>query len=139
MAYASKILNKGTYNDFFSTLSKEQYQAAEWILKNADTRYNVSVIGIPHQQNLLTATAKKIRWSAAVSQHVTRFYLLVENKEEAERRLKNDYIMLDYTMPGPIGDKETFDKMQDMEKNALTNYTLLYNQNNIRVYKLEAQ
>ena len=47
--------------------------------------------------------------------------------------------MLDYTMLGPIGDKETFDKMQDMEKNDLTNYTLLYNQNNIRVYKLETQ
>ncbi len=139
MAYASKILNKNTYNDFFSTLSKEQYQAAEWLLENADARYNVSVIGIPHQQNLLPATAKKIRWSAAVSQHVSRFYLLAEDKEEAQSRLKNDYIMLDYTMLGPIGDKETFDKMQDMENNALINYTLIYNQNNIRVYKLEAQ
>ena len=141
MAYASKILNKDTYNDFFSTLSKEQYLAAEWILENADPQYNVSVVGIPHQQNLLPATAKKIRWSAAVSQHVSRFYLLAlaEDKEEAERRLKNDYMMLDYTMLGPIGDKETFDKMQDMEKNDLTNYTLLYNQNNIRVYKLETQ
>ena len=141
MAYASKILNKDTYNDFFSTLSKEQYLAAEWILENADPQYNVSVVGIPHQQNLLPATAKKIRWSAAVSQHVSRFYLLAlaEDREEAESRLKNDYMMLDYTMLGPIGDKETFDKMQDMEKNDLTNYTLLYNQNNIRVYKLETQ
>ncbi|MBI2655697.1 hypothetical protein HYX06_04730 [Candidatus Woesearchaeota archaeon] len=137
MAYASKILNKNTYNDFLSTLSKEQYLAAEWILKNVPPDYNVSVIGIPHQQNLLPATAKKIRWSAAVSQHVSRFYLLVEDKKEAERRLKNDYIMLDYTMAGAVGDKEIFDKMQDMEKNTLTNYTLLYNQNNMKVYKLE--
>ncbi|MBI4143327.1 hypothetical protein HY487_00420, partial [Candidatus Woesearchaeota archaeon] len=139
MTYTSKILNKNTYNDFFSTLSKEQFEAAEWLLENADARYNVSVIGIPHQQNLLTATAKKIRWSAAVSQHVSRFYLLVEDEEEAERRLKNDYIMLDYTMLGPIGDKETFDKMQEMEKNVLSNYTPIYNQNSIKVYKLEAQ
>lgn len=137
--YASKILNKNTYNDFLSTLSREQYNAAEWMLENADTRYNVSVIGIPHHPNLLPATAKKIRWSAAVSQHASKFYLLAEDKEEAERRLKNDYIMLDYTMLGQIGDKETFDKMQDMEKNVLTNYTLLYNKNNIRVYKLEAK
>ncbi len=139
MTYASKMLNKDTYNDFLSTLSKEQYQAAEWILKNVPSDYNVSVIGIPHQQNLLSATAKKIRWSAAVSQHVSRFYLLVEDKEEAERRLKNDYVMLDYTMLGPIGDKDTFNKMQEMEKNVLANHTLLYNQNNIRVYKLEAK
>jgi len=141
MAYASKILNKNAYNDFLSTLSMEQYKAAEWILQNANPQYNVSVVGIPHQQNILPATAKKIRWSAAVSQHVSRFYLLAlaEDKKEAERRLKNDYIMLDYTMLGHIGDKETFDKMQEMEKNQLTNYTLIYNQNNIRVYKLEAQ
>ena len=137
MNYAAKLLNKDTYNDFYSTLSKDQYQAAEWVLKNVPPDYNISVIGIPHQQNLLSATAKKIRWSAAVSQHVSRFYFLVEDKEEAERRLKNDYIMLDYTMAGAIGDKETFDRMQDMEKNVLSKYTLLYNQNNIRVYKLE--
>ena len=141
MAYAAKLINKETYNDPFSTLSKEQFQAAEWMLENADPRYNVSVVGIPHYPNLLPATAKKIRWSAAVSQHVSRFYLLAfeEDKEEAERRLKNDYIMLDYTMVGSLGDKQTFDIMQDMEKNVLTNYTLLYDKNNIRVYKLETK
>lgn len=140
MAYASKILNKGTYNPntsdgFFTTLSEPQYQAAEWILENVPSNYNISVLGIPHQPNFLSATAKKIRWSAAISQHVSRFYFLVEDKTEASRRLRNDYIMLDYTMLGPIGDKETFSRMQEMEKNELTNHTLLYNQNNIKVYE----
>ena len=138
MKTASALLNKETYNDFFSTLTKEQYDAAEWILKNTDPRYNVSVIGLPHQEQVLSATSKKIRWSAAVSQHVSRFYLLVQNETEAKRRLKDDYIMLDYTMIEPIGEKmkPIFDIMQQMEKNDLANYSLLYNKNSIKVYKL---
>lgn len=140
MAYASKFLNKNTYNPntsdgFFTALSEPQYNAAEWILKNVPGDHNISVLGIPHQSSFLSATAKKIRWSAAVSQHVSRFYFLVEDKAEASRRLRNDYIMLDYTMLGPIGDKDTFSRMQEFEKNELANYTLLYNQNGIRVYK----
>lgn len=136
---ASKFLNKNVYNPntadgFFVTLSKEQYEAAEWILRNVPSDYNISVLGIPHQQNFLGATAKKIRWSAAVSQHVTRFYYLAEDKEE---HLKYYYIMLDYTMLAPLNDKETFDDMQLFEKTTLTNYTLVSDKDSIRVYKLE--
>lgn len=138
MAGASKLLNKSTYNDFFTTLTAEQYQAAEWILKNAPADYNISVLGIPHQENFLQATAKKIRWEAAVSQHVHRFYYLLNDTErEAVLKSPDWYIQMDYTMAGPIGDKKTFDDMQQLEKTALANRTLTYNQDNIRVYKLE--
>lgn len=135
MAGASKVLNKDTYNDFFATLNNEEYQAAQWALQNVPPSVNITVLGIPHQEPLQSATSKKIRWFAAVSQHVTRFYELREDKEQILKS-KEWYIMLDYTMLGPLNDKETFNKMQQFEKEALANHTLVYGKNNIRVYKL---
>lgn len=138
MAGASKLLNKDTYNDFFTTLGKEQYEAAEWMLKNVPVNYNISVLGIPHQQNFLQATAKKIRWEAAVSQHVQRFYYLLNDTEKEEVLKSPDwYMQIDYTMVGPAGDGKTFENMRQLEKNRLGNHTLVYDKNNIRVYKLE--
>ena len=141
MASASKMLNKNTYNPntadgFFVTLNDAEYQAAQWVLQNTPPSANITILGIPHADNFLSATSKKIRWFAAASQHVTRFYYFLENKEEI---LKSPdwYIMLDYTMLGPLNDRETFNYMQNFEKNTLTNHTLVYNNNNIRVYKFE--
>ncbi|MDP3766158.1 MAG: glycosyltransferase family 39 protein [Nanoarchaeota archaeon] len=141
MADASKMLNKDTYNPntadgFFVTLSQPQYDSGQWMLEKIPASYNISVLGIPHTSNLLTATAKKIRWLAAVSQHVNRFYYLAENKEEVLKS-QDWYIMLDYTMLGPLNDKKTFDDMQSFEKTDLSNHTLVYDKDNIRVYKLE--
>ncbi len=137
MASASKMLNKNTYNDFFGTLNEQEYQAAEWVLKNVPPSYNISVLGIPHApDNLLSITAKKVRWMAAVSQHVTRFYYLLDNKEDIAES-SNWYIMLDYTILGPLNDRESLNNLQLFEKTVLINHTLMYNQNNIKVYKLE--
>jgi len=141
MAYASKIINKDTYNPntsngFFTALNKEEYEAAGWVLKNVPMNANLTVLGIPSQPNILDATSRKIRWFAAVAQHVTRFYDLRPDKEEILK--SNDwYIMLDYTMLGPLNDRQTFESMQQFEKMNLTKHALVYNQNNIRVYKLE--
>ncbi|MBI2658936.1 hypothetical protein HYX05_02420 [Candidatus Woesearchaeota archaeon] len=135
MASASKILNKNTYNDFFGTLNEQEYQAAQWILENVPASANITVLGIPYTpDNVLSVTSKKIRWFAAVSQHVTRFYFLREDKDKILKS-RDWYIMLDYTMLGPLNDKETFNKMQLFEKNALANHSLAYGKDNIRVYK----
>ncbi|MBS3095915.1 glycosyltransferase family 39 protein [Candidatus Woesearchaeota archaeon] len=141
MPAASKILNKEIYNPytqsgFFTTLNDAEFQASQWILDNAPKNVNVTVLGIPYQDQVLSATSKKIRWMAAVSQHVTRFYYFREDKEII---LKSPewYIMLDYTMIGPLNDQETFNFMQDFEKTALSNHTLVYNKDNIEVYKFE--
>lgn len=141
MAYASKIINKNTYNPntndgFFTALNQQEYEAAQWVLVNVPASANVTVIGIPSQSGILDATSRKIRWLGAVSQHVTRFYDLRPDKEELLKSTEW-YIMLDYTMLGPLNDKQAFDNMQQFEKTNLTNHTLAYNQNNIRVYKLE--
>lgn len=146
MANASTTLNKNTYNpnpingklsqDFLKILTEPQFQAAQWILENVPSNYNISVLGIPHQSNFLSATAYKIRWFAAVSQHVTRFYYLREDKEELLKS-KDWYIMLDYTMVGTLNDRQTFEDMQEFEKTKLANHSLVYDKNNIRVYKIE--
>ncbi len=144
MAGASQIINKDTYNDFFATLNEPEYMASQWALANVPASYNITILGIPHQPNVVSATSKKIRWFAAVSQHVTRFYyLLDENYGQGAKEyvLKSPdwYILLDYTMLGQLNDRETFDRMHQFEKNALANHTLVYNQNNIRVYRLETK
>ena len=139
MANASKMLNKNTYNDFFGTLNEQEYQAAQWILENVPASTNITVLGVPYTpDNLLSVTSKKIRWFAAVSQHVTRFYYLRQDKEEILKS-KDWYILLDYSMLGPLNDRETFDNMQLLEKNVLTNHTLIYDKDGIRVYKLETK
>lgn len=141
MAGASKMLNNNTYNPntadgFFVTLNEQEFQAAQWILENVPSYYNITVLGIPHApDNLLSLTAKKIRWFAAASQHVSRFFYLMNNQQEILKS-KDWYILLDYTMLGPLNDRETFNKLQELEKTALVNHALVYSQNNIRVYKL---
>jgi hypothetical protein len=150
MASASKLLNKEVYNPytqsgFFTTLNDAEYQAGQWILENVPQGYNISVLGIVHDLNILSATAKKIRWLGAVSQHVTRFYYLLETDEERKNHLENFYIMVDYSMLIPLSNQEQFanliNDMQEFEQNTLKNHTLLYNdnENHIRVYKLETK
>jgi len=91
--------------------------------------YNISIIGIPKQ---ISQTAQKIIWFRAASERVTRYY----NPDDKENQLKNFYIVLDYTMAGPLNDKAGFDFMQSFEKNELSNHTLVYDKDNIKVYKL---
>ena len=134
MAYASQLLNKDTYNDFFGTLNTEEYKAAQWALENVPQSYNVTLLGIPHTEKYLPVTSKKIRWLAAVSQHVTRFFYLRDDQEQILKS-RQWYFLLDYSMLGPLNDKETYDKMQSFEKKELASYTLVYNKGNIRVYK----
>ena len=107
-------------------------------MENIPPDYNITVLGIPSAENVLDATSRKIRWLAAVSQHVNRFFYLRSDQQELLKS-KEWYILLDYTMLGPLGDKETFNKMQELEKTSLANHTLVYNQDSIRVYKLEAK
>lgn len=141
MVAASAILNKNTYNpnpingrltsDFLKTLTQPQFEVAEWILENVPAGYNISVLGIPHESDFLPATAYKMRWSMAVSQHVSRFYYLNDDKDTFT---KVNYVMLDYTMVGPVGDEKLFNDMQSFEKN-MTGHELVYDKNSIRIYK----
>jgi hypothetical protein len=96
------------------------------------------VLGIPYQENVLPITSKKIRWLGAASQHVNRFYYFLENKEDILKS-KDWYIMMDYTMAGPLNDMETFNYMQQFEKNISATHALAYDKDNVRVYRIEAK
>ena len=52
-------------------------------------------------------------------------------------RTNYDYILIDYSMVGIIQDKELFDMLKTFEETKLENAAPLYNEDNIRVYKLE--
>ncbi len=143
MANASRMLNKNVYSPqtnegFFVTLNQEEYEAAQWALENVPPSVNITSIGMPYKEPFLSATSKKIRWFAAVSQHVTRFYYL---REDQDKILKSNewYIMMDYTMLGQMNDRQTFESMQEFEKGKLSNHTIVYDKNNIRVFKLGAK
>lgn len=144
MATASNIINEEVYNPntqsgFFTSLNSAEFEAAEWILYNVPQPINISILGIPHTpDNLVSATSKKIRWMGAASQHVSRFHYLREDQEEILRS-KEWNIMLDYSMLIQLGNQEPFisilNDMQELEKTRLINHTLIYDKNNIRIYK----
>lgn len=144
MAEASTYIGKESFNPyttagFFSVLSHEQFQAAEWVLENVPITHNISVFGLPYQEQFKHGTARKIKWFNAVSQRLVSFLYDFENEEEFnEEHLYKDYVMLDYTMLGPLNDQKSFNKMQEIEKTTLSNHSLLYNQNNIRIFKYES-
>ena len=139
MAQASQLINKDTYNNPLTTLTQDQFDAAEWIMRNAPLDSNVSMLGVPHTPEFLSATAKNIRWFAAASQHVTRFYYLYPQDEDSIRsHMEKDYIMLDYYIPLGLNMQELVSSMQEIEEKRLSNQTLVFNKNTIRVYKLES-
>ena len=142
MASASESLNKNTYNHPLLTLNDAELEAAQWVLENVDEAYNTSLLGIPHTPEFLSATAKKIRWFAAVAERPTRFYYLLSD-EVRNHNFKNDYLILDYTMLVALQNQEPFagllKEIQSFEQNDLVNHTLLYDKNYIKVYKLETE
>lgn len=136
-----EVYNPNTQSGFLNTLNDAELEAAEWILTNVPENINISAMGILHTpENLLGQTSKKIRWMAAVSQHVTIFHFLEPDQEEIFKS-KEFYLLFDYTMLIPLRGQEPFDTiLNDMlilEQEALIDHKLLYNENNIRVYGIE--
>jgi len=62
-----------------------------------------------------------------------------ENREETVRyHLLNDYIVFDYTDIALLSDKSLAERWLEFEQRNMGNHTLIYNRNNMRVYKYEA-
>jgi len=79
--------------------------------------------------------------------HRTSFYFegflrwstFEENREETvSYHLLNDYIVFDYSDIALISDRSFVERWQQFEQENMGNHTLLYNKDNIRVYKFEA-
>ncbi|MBU90219.1 hypothetical protein CMO94_01650, partial [Candidatus Woesearchaeota archaeon] len=101
---------------------------------------NVSVIGpFPDIQ-------KKAYWMASYSHRTSYFFegfliwdMYKENREELVRsHLLNDYVVFDYTDIGLLQDRSLVEQWLEFEKQNMGSHTLIYNKDNIRVYKYEA-
>jgi hypothetical protein len=119
MAYSSQLLRPNA----------AQIEVSEWLKDNIDENQNVSVIGPPPE------IMKKVWWMASYSHRTSHYFegfmtwgTFEENREETIRQhILNDYVVFDYS-----------EKWLDFEKQNFGNHTLLYDKDNIRVYKYES-
>ena len=130
----------GAYDSPLLRLNPAQIEVSEWLKDNIEENQNVSVIG-PFQDIM-----EKVWWMASFS-HRTSFFFegfltwptFEENREEIIRyHLLNDVIVFDYTDISLLADKSFAEQWLAFEKQNMGNHTLLYNKDNIRVYKYEA-
>jgi len=128
------------YDSPIIRLNPSQIEVSEWLEANINENQNVSIIGPPPQ------IMQKVWWMASISHRVSYYFegfliwkLFEENREETVKsHLLNDYIVVDYTDISLFSDKSLVDQWQLFEEQNLVNYALLYNKNNIKVYKYEA-
>ena len=89
---------------------------------------------------------QKVWWMASFSHRVSHYFegfltwkIYEENREETiKHHLLNDYIVVDYSDIALLSDRSFVNTWQEFEKANLANHTLLYNKDNIRVYKYES-
>ena len=121
-------------------LNPAQIEVSEWLKDNIDENENVSVIG-PFPDIM-----KKVWWMASYSHRISAYFegfltwsTFEENREETVRyHLLNDYIVFDYTDIALLSDKSLVERWLEFEQQNMGNHTLIYNRNNMRVYKYEA-
>ncbi len=138
MPSAYSALNNA-YSSPLLRLNDAQIEVSEWLKDNTNENQNVSVIGpIPE-------IMQKVWWMASYS-HRTSYYFegfltwktFEKNREETVRyHLLNDFIVFDYTDIALL-DRSLAERWLAFEQQNFANHTLLYNRNNIRVYKYEA-
>jgi len=128
------------YNSPFLRLNPAQIEVSEWINDNTPENFNVSVIGTPGE------IIQKVWWMASYS-HRPSYYFegfdiwSKEDKESKEKTARNhilnDYVVFDYTDIGLLSDRSFVERWSAFEQQNFANHTLLYNKDNIRVYKYE--
>jgi hypothetical protein len=138
MPQAYSTLNNA-YDGPFLRLNEAQIEVSEWLQDTISEDQNVSVIGPPPQ------IMQKVWWMASYSHRASHYFegfltwqTYEENREETVRyHMLNDYIVMDYSDIALLSDRSLVEQWQAFEQQNLANHTLLYNQNNIRVYKYE--
>ena len=128
------------YDHPFLRPNAAQIEVSEWIKDNTPEDINVSVIG-PYPDIM-----KKASWMASYSHRTSHYFegfltwpRYEENREEIiNYHLLNDYVVFDYTDIALLSDKSLAEQWLSFEKQQMANHTLLYNKDNIRVYKYES-
>jgi hypothetical protein len=125
------------YDSPLLRINSAQIEVSEWLRYNIDENQNVSVIG-PFPDIM-----QKVWWMASYSHRTSHYFegfltwsTFEENRDEIVRQhLLNDYIVFDYTDIALLGDRSFVERWLAFEKQNMENHTLLYNKDNIRVYK----
>ncbi|MEK6808140.1 MAG: DUF6541 family protein [Nanoarchaeota archaeon] len=111
-------------------ITPPEYKATEWVMTNTDENANFLLIG--------TVAYNKKKWLQGLS--FRRFDYdnnLITQKFEGI--VNPDYVFVDYSDLFAIGRADIIQQLQGWEKAKLENATLVYNQDNIRVYKIGNQ
>ncbi len=123
--FAYSALN-GAYGGV-GRMNTEQYQAAEWMKENLPEGTNVTDVGV--------ISLKRAYWIQGVSFRIqTPFAPKTENfptRDEMEQ-----YVLMDYSDLIRMGRKDIAEQILSWERLNLANDTLLYDRNNLRVYKI---
>jgi len=106
-------------------MTEPQYEVSEWMRSNLDVNADIEDIG--------TLNLAKKRWIQYVSQrHINHINNFDEN-------ITSNYVLLDYSdafiLRNYQGFEQQISEIQTYEKN-MSGYPLIYDKNNIRVYKV---
>lgn len=130
---------QSAYDSPLIRLNPAQMEASQWLKDNLNENQNVSIIGPPSE------IMQKVWWMASFS-HRTSFFFegfltwktFKENREDTVKyHLLNDYIVFDYSDIALLSDRSLVEQWLEFEKQNMGNHTLLYNKDNVRVYKYE--
>jgi hypothetical protein len=137
MPQAQSTLSQA-YDNPIIRLNPSQIEVGEWIKNNADASANVSIIGPPSQ------IMSKVWWMSSITNRVTNYFegFLTWKKYKddpaiARGHLLEDYILFDYSDIALLSDRGLVDQWLAFEQQNMGDHTLIYNKDNIRVYKYE--
>ncbi|MCH8329187.1 MAG: glycosyltransferase family 39 protein [Nanoarchaeota archaeon] len=127
------------YDSPLIRINPAQVEVSEWLKDNIDENDNVSVIGPPPE------IMQKVWWMASYSHRTSHYFegfltwgTFEENREETIRyHILNDYVVFDYSDIALLSDRSLVEQWLAFEKQNFGNHTLVYNKDNIRVYKYE--
>jgi len=138
-APAAYSILSSAYDSPIIRLVPAQMEASEWIKQNVPEDMNVSVMGPPWDgmgQMVYWISSYSLRISLPFEGFLT-WKKYKDKPEIARYHLLNDYVMFDYSQIGMLQDRRFVDQWLAFEQQYMGNHTLLYNKNNIRVYKYE--
>lgn len=129
-----------SYSGYYRT-TQPQFQAAEWIREHLPENAALFTVGLPPDMPHGVISYPKMRWYLALSQ---RYFGSVSNDKtlpafyEMVKGLDIEYyLMFDYTDMMALGLKDHMNALQAIELKNFENQSPVYDQNNIRVYKIE--
>jgi hypothetical protein len=128
----------GAYDSPIIRLNSAQIEVSEWLKETISEDQNVSIIGPPPQ------IMQKVWWMSSYSHRVSHFFegFLTWNKYKDDPRVEvghlvEDYILFDYSDIGLLSDRSLANQWLGYEQQNMGNHTLVYNKDDIRVYKYE--